>query len=175
MIIHGLSEMKNEFRRLMRRQVQEKIDPFVPLQNSVTPPAGWIRVIRDALGISTRVLAKKIGCSQSNIITIEKNERDGTISLNTLTKAARALNCKLVYCLVPEKPLNKILEERAREIATKHAHRINHSMKLEGQGLSEKELNKHIEEMAQELTFGNLKNLWSMYKTSQNLLTHKQD
>ncbi len=153
--------MKNEFKRLMRRQVQEKIDQFSHLSKSALPQAGWIRLIRDALGISTRILARKIGCSQPNVVQIEKSERDGTITLNTLNKAAQALQCKLVYCLVPEKSLNAILEDRARAIATKHAYNINHSMKLEGQGLSEKELNKHIEELVQEFMFGNPKDLWN--------------
>ena len=157
--------MKNEFKRLMRRQVQEKIDPFLPLREKTIPQAGWIRLIRDALGISTRILAKRIGCSQSNVVNIEKSERDGTITLNALKKAAQALNCRLVYCLVPEKPLNKILEDKAREIAIKHAYSINHSMKLEGQELPKKELEKQIEEMVQEFMFGNPKDLWNKYDT----------
>jgi len=155
--------MTNEFKRLMRRQVQEKLDQFSHLTKLPVPHAGWLRIIRDALGITSQVLAKRIGCSQANVTYLEKSERDGTITLNNLNKAARALNCKLVYCLIPEKPLNKILEDKAREIATKHARSVNHSMKLEDQGLSEKELKKQIEEMVQEFMFGNPKDLWTKY------------
>lgn len=156
--------MKNEFKRLMRRQVQERLDSFSNLARESTPKIGWVRLIRDALGISSRKLAQKLGCSQSNVVYIEKSEREGSITLNTLGNTARALNCKLVYCLIPEKPLNQILEDKAREIAVNLVYNVNHSMKLEGQGLPETKLKQQIEDLVQEFMHGNPKDLWNKYE-----------
>ena len=111
--------MVNAFKKLMREQVQESLNNYMELSKKPIPSNGWIRTIRDALGISSYALAKKLGYSRANISTLEKGEKKGTISLNKLEEVAQALNCKLVYCLVPLEPLDKILEKQARRIAKK--------------------------------------------------------
>jgi len=155
--------MKNEFRKIMREQVQESLEPFSGLVNLAIPRMGWIRAIRDAIGLSSRKLAKRLDCSQANITKIEKSEREGTITLNTLEKAAQALNCKLVYCLIPEEPLEQMLENRARAIARKKIEYINHSMILEDQGLTPKQLKQQEDNLVQRLIQGNPKDLWNKY------------
>lgn len=152
--------MKKAFKKLMREQVQEMIDQFAVLRGEAPPEGGWLRLIRKALGITSVQLAHKLGVSQSNITRIEKSEADGTITLNTLSRVAQAMNCKIAYALIPEESIDEMLKNRAMSIARKKVGRINHTMRLEGQGLSEKELLREEEALAQELLEGNLKELW---------------
>lgn len=150
-----------DFKKLMREQVQITLDEFVKVAQKTPPPKGWIRTIRDALGISSYALAKRLGCNRANISSMERRERKGTISLETLEQVAEKLGCKLVYCLVPIEPLDTMLEKRARHIAKKRIKVINHSMKLEQQGLKQKQLQQQEDDLVDELLQGDPKHLWS--------------
>jgi predicted DNA-binding mobile mystery protein A len=97
------------------------------------PAHGWIRAIREALGMTTRQFAQRIGVRLSSAQKFEKSEVDGTIELATLRRAAAALDCTVVYFLVPNKPLEDIVRNRAREIVMKQLAPIEHSMALEDQ------------------------------------------
>lgn len=148
------------FKVLMRKQVQENVNDFFKLAQKPIPKKGWIRTIRDALGMSSKALASRIGCTQPNIMAMETRERSGSISLNALEEAARAMNCKLVYCFVPLKPLDQIIEGQARLVAKKQIRSISHSMKLEQQELSPKQLQQEEDDLVEELLNGNHKNIW---------------
>jgi len=54
------------------------------------PPRGWVKAIREALGMTTRQLASRIGVGQSRVVDIEKGEMTGSITLDSLQRAARA-------------------------------------------------------------------------------------
>ncbi len=153
--------MANGFKKLMRGQVNENLNKFMDLLKVPTPRNGWIRTIRDALGMSSYALAKRLGCSRPNITAFEKREKNGTISLRALEEVAQALNCKLVYCLVPIKPFDKTLEEQARLVAKKQINIVNHSMSLEQQGLTWQQLKQQEDDLVQELLQGNLSKLWA--------------
>ncbi len=152
--------MTNSFRKLMRNQVQDSLNNFLGLLNKPIPKKGWIRAIRDSLGMSSSALSKRLGCSTANILALEGREKKGSISLATLERAAQAMNCKLVYSIVPIKPLDQILEDQAKIIAKKQAALIKHSMRLEHQGLTAMQLKKQEEDLVQALLQGNPKKLW---------------
>src|SRR6516165_10510995 len=78
------------------------------------PVRGWIRAIREALGMSAAQLAKRLGVRQPSIVALEQSEVKGTIELATLRRVAEALDCTLIYALVPNKPLEETIRERAR-------------------------------------------------------------
>lgn len=153
--------MKKNFKKLMRKQVQDTVDQFVPLASKQTPKVGWLRVMRKALGLTAIQLARRAGSSQANIAKAEKNEVKGSISLRTLAHIAEAMDCKLVYCIVPTRPIETIIEERARHVAKKRIQAINHSMNLESQGLTPEQLKTQEKHMFEELLEANLKNLWN--------------
>ena len=154
--------MKKEFKKLMLEQIQDSLNNFLTLADKPVPKKGWIRTIRNALGMTSSALANRLNCSRSNIIKMEQREKKGTISLETLEKVAQAMNYKLVYCLVPIQPLEKQLEDQARLLAKKRILLINHSMKLEQQGLTSKQLKKQEDDLVQELLQGDPKYLWKM-------------
>jgi predicted DNA-binding mobile mystery protein A len=110
------------------------------------PPKGWIRAIRDALGMSGVQLGKRLKVSPQTVEAMEKSETAGTIQLNTLRRAAEALDCTLVYALVPRTSLENTVNNRARQIATAALARISHTMKLEDQDTGDGELEARIED-----------------------------
>ena len=153
--------MAKKFQKLMRDQVQEDLNQFISLINKPRPQVGWIKTIREVLGMPSRILAKRLGCSQANIAAIEKRESKCTISLEVLEQVAAALNCKLVYALVPEKTFDQMLTEQARKIAKHQIKIINHSMSLEQQGLTIKQIKQQEDALVLELLQGNVKKLWN--------------
>ncbi len=132
---------------LMRRQVSRDLQKLSELEPVSRPPAGWIRTIREALGMTTQQMAKRLGVIQQRISALEKAEAHGGLKLQTLHDAAAALNCRLVYFLVPEEPIETMLEKRARIIAEKRIARSAHSMDLEAQPVSEEERQQLIADL----------------------------
>ena len=137
---------------LQIKQVDDQISRIMPSANTQKPKVGWLNLIRTTLGMSARILGKRIGLSQSRIALIEKGEIDGTITLHTLEKVAEGLNCKLVYFLVPNgaTSLSSIREQQAYKKASKLDAYAEHQMRLEDQATSahfqKKNVNKFKEE-----------------------------
>jgi predicted DNA-binding mobile mystery protein A len=78
-----------------------------------SPGQSWVRTIRSALGMSTVELAMRMRVTRSRVSQIERAEMDETIHLPTLVRAAEALNCRLVYFLVPAEPLEQMVWRQA--------------------------------------------------------------
>ena len=167
--------MKRKFKKLMLEQVQKNLSPFLILADKPRPREGWLKTIRQALGMSSSILAQRLHCSRSNIIKMEQRETKGTISLESLDTVAQAMNCKLVYCIVPVKPLENQLEEQARLLAKKRIMAINHSMKLEEQGLTPQQLQKQEDNLVQELLQDDPKKLWNTKFLVESRLWLKKD
>ena len=95
-----------------------------------------------------------MGVKAQSVADIEKSEASGTIQLKTLRRVAEALDCVVVYALIPKSSLEELVQRNAREIARKELVRIGHSMDLEAQGLSPEEregqlenyINQHLRE-----------------------------
>jgi transcriptional regulator with XRE-family HTH domain len=65
------------------------------------PSGGWLRASRLARGISQRRLAAKLGFKRQAWAQLETSEARDAISLYSLRRAADALDCDLVYYIVP--------------------------------------------------------------------------
>lgn len=152
--------MEKLFQKTMREQVQRDLDNPLELIKKPPPKAGWMRIIRQALGMTGQHLAKRLGCSQSNVMALESREKSKSITLKSLEQVAKAMNCRLVYFFVPEKPLNQIMEDQAHTIAKKHLKNVSHSMKLEQQELTPQQAKSQVNALAEELLQGNPKHLW---------------
>jgi len=148
--------MKSE---IARSSLDKKLKTSL-LQDLQRPHKGWIRAVREALGMSSVQLAERLGVSKPRITALEKSEIEDTITLATLRRAAAAMKCKLVYAFVPEKSFQEIVEERAREVATRMSGQVDHTMALEAQNLDKKTLKDETEKLTQELIRDNLKQLW---------------
>jgi predicted DNA-binding mobile mystery protein A len=104
-----------------------------PLRNIARPPHGWVRAVREALGMSAAVLADRLGVTPSAVIRLEQSEAADRARLETLRRAADALGCDLVYLFVPRRPLTTVVRERARELAHYEVAAVEQTMRLEDQ------------------------------------------
>ncbi len=156
--------MRKEQKKLMREQLDATLSRFTILKSIQLPRKGWIRAVRDALGISTRQLAAIIGLSKSRITRIEQDEVGGSVTLKTMRRVADSLDCVFVYGLVPRKTLEITLREQAKHVANKRAARVAHTMALEDQGLSDKERKKAFDAVVDELVETMPKSLWEVDK-----------
>lgn len=145
---------------LAREHLERRLAKLRHTDVLLRPQRGWVRALRDALGITGEQLAKRLGVSQPRIIKLEQAEVDGSLTLASLKTAAEAMNCTLVYALVPNAPLEDVLRHRAEIVADKQLKQTHHTMKLENQGLSTKELHKQRERLIEKYLEGNPRRLW---------------
>ena len=130
------------------RQLDEAVAPFTPLRHRPPPPTGWAKAIREALGISIRQMSRRAGLSRTSITSAEAGEARGTVQFDTLRGLADALNCDLVYALVPRSSLAQTIEAQARRKATDLVGRIADSMKLEEQGVADEATERQVRDLA---------------------------
>lgn len=125
--------MKTDQAQRAREAIDRRFEAIPGLSRLVRPGYGWIRAIRDALGMTTAQLAARLDVSQPAVSGIEASEGMETIRLDTLRRVADALGCDLVYALVPRKPLETMVQERARTVAASMLGPVRQTMALEGQ------------------------------------------
>ena len=99
------------------------------------PRGGWIRAIRDALGMPAVELGRRLNVTHSAVFELERSERAGTIKLNSLRRAAEALDCTLVYALVPKRGLDATVRTQAEGIADDELSHVEQTMALEDQAV----------------------------------------
>ena len=133
-----------------RARLDERFKEMGPIRQFAPPVRGWVKAIREALGMSTAQLAKRVGIRQPSVVAIEQSEAKGTIELATLRRMAEALDCTLVYALVPNRPLEETIRERARAFARSRLNPIEHSMTLEDQKVTPKDDEARIDEIVRE-------------------------
>lgn len=147
--------------KTQRRSLDEKLKAYHEAKHQPLPKSGWIRAIREALGMTSRQLAERMGIQQSGVILLERREVDKKASLEVLEKAARAMNCKFVYAFVPEESLEKVVDEQSQRAAAQILRSTLHTMSLELQNVAEPEKKLHLEELATELKNKLDSRLWS--------------
>lgn len=147
-----------------KRIIQQKLDHFHKL-NEPMPPSGWIKAIRGSLGLTIRQLAERVGVGHGSIAQLEKREPKKKVTLESLENAARAMDCKVVYAIVPIEPgntLDDIIKSKAQEAAGLILKDVAHTMRLEKQGTSEKQIQKEIARVAKELIESNDPRIWEI-------------
>ncbi len=127
--------MRTVFQELRVHQLDRALQPFRAARTVPRPAKGWVRAIREAMGISARELAQASGTSRQLPLQLERAEAADSITLKSLRKLAGALDCDLVYALVPRdgSTMQGLKVRRARAEATKRVLAVEHSMALEGQ------------------------------------------
>ena len=115
------------------------------------PPRGWLRSLREALGMPRDEVARRLGMTKQGVSKLETSEADGSISLDTLRRAAEALDARLVYALVPNRSLEAIVDQRANEVARRDVERVRHTMLLEDQRGGEGDTERLVAELAEQV------------------------
>lgn len=146
-------------RSLALQQIDKTLGPWRSLPRS-RPTGGWLRAVRQALGMTTRQLAKTVGVTQAAVVDAERNESKGDITLATLQRYAAALGCEVSYVLVPKLRLQQMVEERADLVARDQVARVRHSMALENQQTDKEHLEREVAEIRRKLLEGKRSRLW---------------
>lgn len=152
--------MKPKHKKMARQQLDASLAPLRSLKHIRTPPKGWIRAIRETLGMTGEQLARRLGTNRQRISRIEQDEVRGGLTLNTLERVASALDCTLVYGLVPIESLEETIQKQAKRLALKRLSRSNQMMRLEKQELSPEEKTQLLQELVQEIVEEMPKALW---------------
>lgn len=143
------------------RHLDKRFAALRPLaKQSARPPKGWLRAIRDTLGMTTAQFGKRLGVSQPRIVELEQSEVSGSVTLNTLQRAAEALGCRLVYALVPDRPLADTVRERADLVASRLTGAVAQSMRLEDQEVKSKAAAKELHQREVERLLRRPARLW---------------
>lgn len=153
--------MKDKNRALLLEQIDKKLDSFKEIKDLVVPTKGWLHTFRTALKMSLRQLGKRLDISSQSVSEIEKREANGTITLNNLREAAKALDMQLVYGFVSKhESLEQMIEKRAFELSKEIVMRTHTTMTLEDQQNSEERIRKAITQKTAELKTEMPKYLW---------------
>jgi predicted DNA-binding mobile mystery protein A len=152
--------MKPKYKHIARQQLDATLARFCEVRKVQLPPKGWIRAVREVLGMSGKQLAGRLHVSQPRVHKLEQSEPSGALTLKSMRQVAEALDCVFVYALVPRSSLEETVRTQARTVAGERLQRVSHSMLLEAQGLSTKEQQASLDDAIEELARETPKDLW---------------
>lgn len=144
---------------LARKSLEKRLAPLREAQ-PVPPSRGWLRAIRESLSMTTRQLADRMSVAPSRVPRLEKDEVTGATSLRTLRHAAEAMDCTLVYAIVPTRSLDAIVRTRAAQKADAELAHIAHTMNLENQPMDKADYEAERERLIDALLSGSARGLW---------------
>ena len=152
--------MLPKYKLIARQQLDKTLSCYVTAKQTPLPVKGWIRAIREAMGMSGKQLACRLNVSQPRIPKLEQDEVAGVVSLKTMRQAAEAMDCVFVYAIVPRTSLEETVRVQARKVAEARMQRVSHSMLLEAQNLSSEEQRASLDAAVEELVREMPKDLW---------------
>lgn len=142
------------------RQMDSLLKPLSGVVVPHPPPRGWLKAIREALGLTTRQFASRVGLANSTVVQAEKSEAAGTISIGLLRRLADALNCDVRYVLIPRTPLATQVSAQAERKARERLAPLVHSMALEQQRAGNAFEEAQLRAIIDELLRGRRSRLW---------------
>ncbi len=152
--------MRPKQRRLARHQLDETLNLLRPLTRIPRPGRGWVRAIRETLGMTGEQLARRLGTNKQRVSRIEQDEAKGKLTLTTLRRVAEALDCSVVYALVPRQSLEQTIQQQAVLLAHGRLQRSNQMMRLEQQELNREEHAQVLRDLVDEIVDESPKALW---------------
>ena len=126
--------MKPRYRELRIKQLTAILAKFAPAKQTPRPARGWLRAVREAIGVPQQAVAAATKVKRQTLIGFEKAEANDRITLRNLRRVANAMDCELVYAIVPKTgSIEELAEKRAREEATRRVLSVERTMALEDQ------------------------------------------
>jgi predicted DNA-binding mobile mystery protein A len=101
--------------------------------------------------MSQAVLAERLGVSGAAVNKLEHAELHGGITTGKLAEVASALDCTLVYALVPNSTLERTVTTQARAVAAQLLGYAARTMALEAQEIDDDRQREAVERQAQKL------------------------
>ncbi len=148
-------------KKLIREQLDASLQRLSPLLTVTAPPKGWIRAIRDALGMTAKQLANRLGVAQQAVARIEKEEPAGSVTIKTMRRIAECLDCVFVYGFVPRTSLEETVARQAKKVAVQRLAQASQTMSLENQALSRSENEQAASDLVDELIRTLPSDLWN--------------
>jgi len=119
---------------IARTRLDERLATFRSQRDLMAVPrGGWAKAIRSALGMTLEDLAARMGITRGVVSRLETSEQKQTIQLDSLRRVAEALDCDLIYALVPREPLQAMVERQRDRAARELETRTRTHMRLENQ------------------------------------------
>ncbi len=125
------------------------------------PSNGWLRMVRNALGMSGTQLANRLGVTKARISKAEQDELTGSVTLKTMQNMASAMNSRFVYAVVPENEIEEIIKKRAYKKAREQIKSASIQMALEAQALNDKQLAFAVDKLVSEIIEKMPSDLWN--------------
>ena len=142
-------------------ETQDKLNPFSVLKSEIKPDNGWVNAIRVSIKMSLRQLGERLHITPQGVRDLEKREKEGAITINTLKEVGRVLDMDLVYGFISRhNSLEEMIEERAREIAEEVVLKTRQTMQLDNPRESEIDIKKAIQQKTYEISSKMPSNLW---------------
>jgi predicted DNA-binding mobile mystery protein A len=145
---------------ILARNALDRRRSALNLPDFAMPSGGWLKAVREALGLTVRQFASRLGTVPSRVATIEQAEVTGSTSIKTLREAAEALDCVFIYAIVPRTSLDEIVRAQAEKRADAELARLHHTMRLENQALVSRDLKDARERLIRDLLAGSPRRLW---------------
>jgi len=152
--------MNKRFRDLQLQQMDALLKTWRAAQLSARPRSGWVRAVRESLGMSAAAFARRLGMSPAGVRKLEGAEASDAVTLASLRKLAQALDCELQYALVPRTSLVQQVKDRAEVVARERLRPIAHSMALEDQAVQRPQNKLQLELAIKDLIEGSRRELW---------------
>ena len=142
-------------RLILLRALSRKTGNLAQLRDTQPPKQGWISAVRQALGMTAKQLAERVGLSQPRIAKMELNENN--LKISTMKKIAEGLDCDFVYGFVPKSSLQETINRQARKKAEAILSNVNTNMALEDQLADDPNI---LTDVADEMIAKNIKRIW---------------
>jgi len=145
--------------RRARLSLDRRLNDFGSASRYAPPQWGWVRAIRDALGMSAADLGRRMNMTAPAVFALEHREVQGGARLETLSRAAEAMDCTLVYAFIPNHGLEKAVREQAEKLVRSTQHHVDTTMALENQAVSSDAQRRMFEESL-EAVLSSSRNIW---------------
>jgi transcriptional regulator with XRE-family HTH domain len=93
--------MRKEERELARRRLDTELRYYRLAGREKRPTQELLRRVRQVLGLRSAEVARVLGVNRSVLFRLEGSEARRTISLRAMSRVAGAMDCKVVYAIIP--------------------------------------------------------------------------
>ena len=145
----------------VRRQYRRLIESAAGCAGLQVPPEGWLRTVRNALGMSGAQLANRMGVTRSRVAQAEHAELNGGVTLKTMRTMAEAMGCRFVYAIVPPGRIDEVIMAQARKKAMAVVGTASQHMALENQALPNDKIVQEVDSLTHEIAREMPRDLWS--------------
>jgi len=159
----------NDLKKIEKEQNAFIVDKLATIKRFSMPKLGWIKTLRTALSMNGASLARRLGLHRSIVSYLERAEQDGSITLKKLQQVAQAMECELIYALVPKSTMNNprplirdVLQKQAHHKASKIVNRASTQMIMESQELKGDDLKKEVNRLSEHMLNEMPKDFWAM-------------